>query len=616
MRYKVETNGVQVEEETVEGTTKRITITGEGTSKITVYTISQTGEETEGTLEVKKDTEVPNIAEISVTGKSILSISTTARGIDVGSGISSYEFLYKESGEASYKIAKTINTNEEICNYTYENLKLNKTYDLAVRVTDKIGKNRISDTTTEGVKRVTNIDYKGTSVGSLEELPEGKHKLTYIEEEQKLYVVGEDEIPDISGKNHTLYLKDGAIVREDNSGNNYISFNGTSAYGQIEVLEETIDWAGGFTVEFEAEWERSGANPRLISFGVSNNNDCFLIGLGSSVDLGMWWFNGSTGYNVDNIDTVSLGQKYKYKIEYIKNSSNYTIKAYRNGNLTPIKSVEQNVVINNVRKTQCWIGKSPWSNDELFKGKLYSLKITQANGEKILEYNLNKISKNSTIIQKEASGYEVTGDRIYTLDKVTVADLSGKGHTLTLKDGAAIEEASNGQNYISFDGTGYGQIAVLEETIDWAGGFTLEFEACWDAYTNHARIFDFGNGQLSNNILVSNYKTNATVYIDVINGSTSQNNYPLATISGLGIVDRYKIDYAKVGSGYTITTYKNEEKASEYQRNTVINNIRRTSNYVGKSNWTSETPFKGKIYLLKITQANGEKILEYDLSRI
>ena len=72
MRYKVETNGVQVEEETVEGTTKRITITGEGTSKITVYTISQTGEETEGTLEVKKDTEVPNIAEISVTGKSIL----------------------------------------------------------------------------------------------------------------------------------------------------------------------------------------------------------------------------------------------------------------------------------------------------------------------------------------------------------------------------------------------------------------------------------------------------------------------------------------------------------------------------------------------------------------
>jgi len=203
---------------------------------------------------------------------------------------------------------------------------------------------------------------------------------------------------------------------------------------------------------------------------------------------------------------------------------------------------------------------------------------------------------------------------VYGLDEIP--DLSGKNRTLTLRNGATVQKDSSGKSYLSFDGTDdYGQIGELEASIDWAGGFTVEFEAAWDAFGTCNRILDFGNGQSSNNIIIYNEINQAILVINIINGSTNQVNSPLSTISAVGIVDKYKIEYTKSGSEYKITTYKNGVQASEYNRNATINNMKRTLNYVGKSNWSGDSYFKGKIYSLKITQANGEKILDYDLNK-
>ena len=77
-----------------------------------------------------------------------------------------------------------------------------------------------------------------------------------------------------------------------------------------------------------------------------------------------------------------------------------------------------------------------------------------------------------------------------------------------------------------------------------------------------------------------------------------------------------KIVYEKIDdNNYKVKFYKDGELVSEYQTKYTVNNIKRIYNYVGKANWSDCGYFKGKIYSLKITQADGKKILWYDVNK-
>lgn len=204
---------------------------------------------------------------------------------------------------------------------------------------------------------------------------------------------------------------------------------------------------------------------------------------------------------------------------------------------------------------------------------------------------------------------------IYFKDS-TVPDKSENNFTAVLKNGASIKTDDNNIKYFSFDGEDdYIELPTLPANINWADGFTVEFKAQWLAFKNWSRIFDFGNGRDSDNIVVAQLTTKDILVLGGRNGiTTNTNDTNLVSNAGLANLNEFKIEFFKTTAGYQIKTYQNGNLASTMDRTSSqgFRNIERTTNYIGKSNWQDDEYFKGNIYYLKITDSTGKIILWYE----
>jgi prepilin-type N-terminal cleavage/methylation domain-containing protein len=189
-----------------------------------------------------------------------------------------------------------------------------------------------------------------------------------------------------------------------------------------------------------------------------------------------------------------------------------------------------------------------------------------------------------------------------------VRDLSGNGYDGVLKNGASFKD---GGLLLTGDDD-YVQLPTLPSTINWRDGITIEFSAKWDVNQKWSRIFDFGNGSATNNIAVSNQETTTNVRLTLYYEGIST-GYNVATTSNTR--SNYRIVISKSGSNYVLTSYKDgvQTFTETFAMKNFLANQTRTSNYIGKSNW-ADSYFNGVIYNLKITQANGTKIIDFDFT--
>lgn len=204
---------------------------------------------------------------------------------------------------------------------------------------------------------------------------------------------------------------------------------------------------------------------------------------------------------------------------------------------------------------------------------------------------------------------------IYFKDSA-VYDKSDNNFTAVLKNGASIKTDDNNIKYFSFDGEDdYIELPTLPANINWADGFTVEFKAQWLAFKNWSRIFDFGNGAYSDNIVVAQLITEDVLVLGGLNGITNTTNETnLISNAGLANLNEFKIEFLKTTDGYQIKTYQNGDLVSTMGRTSSqgFRNIERTTNYIGKSNWVADKYFCGNIYYLKITDSAGKIILWYE----
>lgn len=204
---------------------------------------------------------------------------------------------------------------------------------------------------------------------------------------------------------------------------------------------------------------------------------------------------------------------------------------------------------------------------------------------------------------------------IYFKDS-TVPDKSENNFTAVLKNGASIKTDDNNIKYFSFDGEDdYIELPTLPANINWADGFTVEFKARWLSPNKWSRIFDFGNGCESDNIIVSRGGNHdALVLGGRSNITTTDNDAYLLNNAGLANLNEFKIEFLKTTDGYQIKTYQNGDLVSTMDRTSSqgFRNIERTTNYIGKSNWVADKYFCGNIYYLKITDSTGKIILWYE----
>lgn len=458
------------------------------------------------------------------------------------------------------------------------------------------------------------ILYNGNQITSTKDLPVGEWNFKYNKEENIIYVdlAENNYIEDLTGKQHNLYLKNGTIIKQDSDGNSYLQFDGIDDYGKINKLEETINWADGFVIEFEANWEEFNEWSRILDFGNGELNDNIDVGNYRSTNLlFMQVINGQSQDTHDfRASEIDKNTKCKYKVEYIKNAQNaFDINFYKED--VQIFNKSTSFTVRNIERTSNYIGKSNWKENKYFKGKIYSLKATQANGEEILYYDINKYTSNNEIKTILIVGENYTN---------SVEDITGNAHQVNLINGAKVSKDSENKYYLNFDGIDdYGIVSELEESINWVDGFRVEFEAQWNEFNYWSRIIDFGNGPSSDNIIIANYQNSNELACLILNGNT-QETYDFRTPTlEKNKTGKYKIEYKKnEKNNFEVNFYKGDNLIFNKTTSYTVRNVKRVSNYIGLSNWNGngyDAIFKGKIYSLKVEQIDGTPILWYDINK-
>ncbi|MGE0079122.1 MAG: PKD domain-containing protein [Bacteroidales bacterium] len=146
-------------------------------------------------------------------------------------------------------------------------------------------------------------------------------------------------------------------------------------------------------------------------------------------------------------------------------------------------------------------------------------------------------------------------------------------------------------NALAFDGNNdYINVDTLSSSIDFSQGFSYAGWIKWNSFSTWSRLFDFGNGPGSDNILIANSSTNNNLTFDIYKSGASSSltttnilstgtwTYIAATLSNTGAAKIY-VNGNLITSG-TIN---------------IPNTIARNINYIGKSNWTADSYFNGSM---------------------
>ncbi len=299
---------------------------------------------------------------------------------------------------------------------------------------------------------------------------------------------------------------------------------------------------------------------------------------------------GGSSYISGYQGAISAGYKQKFKIVYTKGSST-TLNIYdRYNNL--INSTSVTNLVQNINRTSNYIGKSNW-DDKYFQGRIYSLKITLANEKTVLWYDFTKN---------------------------TVADKSGNGYNGTLKNGASLQ--NDGKEYaLVLDGTDdYLQVPTLPSSIDFAGGFTIEFEAVWTALNSWSRVMDFGNGSGSDNILIATSGTTTNLTAHVYNGATASEVYASGWIILTGTNRASNNSVCQDGTTDITCSYHYSGKrfinATMIAGNASMPNLAGTSNITGNSgNGVAKvTPVVPTIKVSDKVINSGENLTKNDIT--
>jgi hypothetical protein len=201
-------------------------------------------------------------------------------------------------------------------------------------------------------------------------------------------------------------------------------------------------------------------------------------------------------------------------------------------------------------------------------------------------------------------------------------DLSVNGRNGTINNPGKIELLSgalkfNNTGLNSTSGAGAGYVDMGSGFDNFSGGITIEVEAHFGARGVWERIFDFGNGASNDNFWLGRYENSDEIAVEIWSSTTNRGRcktkYPsistesvfrkyVVTLSGSECriyVDGTQVETVIVNPfGSLAPDPTTDGLGSKYE--TLPNNVLRTQNYIGKSNWTGDAAFEGAIKYVRI----------------
>jgi len=147
---------------------------------------------------------------------------------------------------------------------------------------------------------------------------------------------------------------------------------------------------------------------------------------------------------------------------------------------------------------------------------------------------------------------------------------------------------------IVFDGVD-DYVSLPEMNHNFSEGITVEAWVWYNGFQSWSRIIDFGNGAAVDNILLANEGLSGNLTFNVFRGNQSK---AITVVSALE-TGKWIHLAATIDESGIAKLYKNGEQIQLGEMQ-LPNTVKRTNNYVGKSNWVNDSYFNGKISDLRV----------------
>jgi len=280
-------------------------------------------------------------------------------------------------------------------------------------------------------------------------------------------------------------------------------------------------------------------------------------------------------YSLLTPTNIGLTTRHIWRVDIGEGDTNYICSIYRDGEVLVSQQIPSNMLINSFRN-ECYIGTD--INKSLFmSGDLYSVEINNPDGL-IMGYTFS----------------EGTG--------TTITDISSNRVIGTLNGGITWLTAEG----LVFNGVNsYLQLPELDN-IFFSNGFKIEFSGIIGTNDKIARIIDLATSYNNDTSRNKKCSINIGVKDNLISFNTTSTDYISYRVTDNTIdfsePHDYVIDCVNNGNGYVISFIVDDTIISNTRFNKGgISDIRRNSNFIGKSNTTTEGYFRGLLTAFKLT---------------
>ncbi len=184
----------------------------------------------------------------------------------------------------------------------------------------------------------------------------------------------------------------------------------------------------------------------------------------------------------------------------------------------------------------------------------------------------------------------------YPLNEATgteVRDATGSGRNGTIQGASwwncTAVIGNLGNKVLQFDGQN-DFISVPALNADFSQGLTVEAWVYYNSFNSWSRLMDFGIGRGQDNIVFANPGTTNNLVLNIRRGSVD------TQIQASGVLQTgvWMHLVGTVDAAGNAKLYKDGQLIQSGQIN-LPNNVNRTSNYIGKSNWAEDAYFNGKM---------------------
>ena len=180
----------------------------------------------------------------------------------------------------------------------------------------------------------------------------------------------------------------------------------------------------------------------------------------------------------------------------------------------------------------------------------------------------------------------------YSFNNGNANDEIGSNHGTV--NGASLTSDRFGNPNMAYDFDGVDDFISLPSDVYFNGAFSVSAWANIRTIQSWSRLLDFGNGDNSDNVLLAfSGATSGNFVAEVIGGGQlySSSLYPLNSWSFVCIT---------LNADSVLSIYLNNTLSGSMQVSLMPQNITRTLNYIGKSNWSFDAYTDGKIDDLRI----------------